>query len=62
MLSSLSTNVVFGDGWYVNSGALRHMTYGRTIFNKFQEQEGGMHVDLGDDATYLVKGLHSISF
>jgi hypothetical protein len=28
----------------------------------FQEQEGGMSVELGDDATYPVRGVGSISF
>jgi hypothetical protein len=30
--------------------------------SRFQEQEGGMSVELGDDATYPMKGLGSISF
>jgi hypothetical protein len=57
MVSCLSTNTVSSVGWYVDSGASRHMTYDRKIFSRFQEQEGGMCVELGDDATYLVKGL-----
>ena len=48
-------------GWFVNIGASRHMTYDRSLFNRFQEQEGCMCVVLGDD-TYLVRGLGSISF
>jgi hypothetical protein len=62
MVSSLSMYTVSGVGWYVDSGASRHMTYDRKIFNRFQEQEGGMLVELGDDAMYPVKGLGSISF
>jgi hypothetical protein len=49
-------------GWYVDNGAWRHMTYDKSLFNVFQEQEGGMSVELGDDATYLVRGVGSISF
>jgi hypothetical protein len=62
MVSSLSTYTVSGVGWYVDSGASRHMTYDKKIFNRFQEQEGGMLVELGDDAMYPMKGLGSISF
>jgi hypothetical protein len=62
MVSCLSSNTVSSVGWYVDSGASRHMTYDRKLFNKLQEQEGGMSVELGDDATYPVKGLGSISF
>jgi hypothetical protein len=38
------------------------MTYDRSLFNRFQEQEGGMSVELGDDATYPMRGVGSISF
>jgi hypothetical protein len=62
MVSSLSTYTTLGVGWYVNNGALRHMTYDRKIFNKFQEKEKGILVYLGEDSMYLVKGLASISF
>jgi hypothetical protein len=49
-------------GWYVDSGASRHMTYDRKILSRFQEQEGGLLVELSDNAMYIVKGLGSISF
>jgi hypothetical protein len=62
MVSILSTYTSLGVGWYLNNGASRHTTYDRKIFNKFQEKEKGMIVDLGEDAMYLVKGLGSISF
>jgi hypothetical protein len=62
MVSCLSSNIVSSVGWYVDSGASRHMTYDRSLFNRFQEQEGGMSVELGDDATYPVRGVGSISF
>jgi hypothetical protein len=38
------------------------MTYDKKLFSKLQEHEGGMRVELSDDATYLVKGVDSISF
>ena len=48
-VSCLSSNIVCSVEWYVDSGALRFMTY------IFQEQEGGISVELGDDVTYLVR-------
>ena len=33
-------------------GTLRCVTYDRSLLNMFQEKEGGMSVDLGDDASY----------
>jgi hypothetical protein len=62
MVSRFSTCTVSGIGWYVDIGALRHVTYDKKIFSRFQEEEGGMLAELGDDVTYLVKGLGSISF
>jgi hypothetical protein len=49
-------------GWYVNNGFLRHMTYDRSLFGKNQEQQGGMTEELGDDATYPLRGVGFISF
>jgi hypothetical protein len=37
-------------------------TYDRKLFSKLQEQEEGMIVELGNDGTYLVKGMGSIFF
>jgi hypothetical protein len=44
----------------VHSGVLRHMAYDRKIFSGFQEQKGGMCMELSDNATYPMKGLGSI--
>jgi hypothetical protein len=32
MVSCLSSNIMSSVGWYVDSGALRHMTYDKTLF------------------------------
>lgn len=47
-----STNVVYSVGWYVDSGAIRHMTFNK-VFNKVQEHKGGIQVGLGNDASCL---------
>lgn len=49
-------------GSNANIEALGHITYDGKIFSRFQEKEGGMRVELGDAATYHVKGLGSTSF
>jgi hypothetical protein len=33
-----------------------------SLLNRFQEQEGGINVELDEDATYHVKEVGSISF
>jgi hypothetical protein len=38
------------------------MTYDRPLFSKISEHVGGMVVELGDEATYLVRGVGPISF
>lgn len=62
MVSCFSSNTMSSVRWYVDSGASRDMTYDITLFKRLQEQEGGMSVELGDYATYLVRGVGSISF
>jgi hypothetical protein len=62
LISCFSYYIVSSVGWYVENGALRHITYGMSLFIKIQEKEGGMSVDLGDDATYLERGFRSIFF
>jgi len=46
----------------VNNGYSRHMTQDKSLFNGFQKQEVGMSVELGDDATYPMRGVGSNSF
>jgi hypothetical protein len=38
----------------VDNGTSRHVTHDRSLFNRIQEQEGSMSVELSDDATYRV--------
>jgi hypothetical protein len=52
----------FSVGWYVDSGASRHMTSNRSAFFKLEEQDTNMQVELGDDGKYPMTGLGSISF
>ena len=54
MVSCLYIKIVSRLGWYVDIGALRRVTYDRSLLIMFQEKEGGMSVDLGYDATYHV--------
>ena len=51
MVSFLYCKIMSRLGWYVDIGDLRCITYDRSLLNIFQEKEGGMSVDLGDDAT-----------
>jgi hypothetical protein len=57
----LSSNTMSSVGWYVDNEASRHMTYDKSLFSRIQELEGGMTVELGDDATYPMTGIAFIS-
>ena len=46
-------------GMYVDNGASNHITHDRSFFNKTQEKEGSIIVELGNDATYPVRGIGS---
>jgi hypothetical protein len=39
MTSCLNSNNVYSLIWYVGSGALRHMTYDKSLFNMIQDLE-----------------------
>ena len=54
--------VLFTVGWCMDRGALRHITYDRFLFSKFEEQEGGMSMELRDDVSYYMREVGSISF
>jgi hypothetical protein len=62
MVSCISTSTFFGVGWYVDSGASRHMITNKSTFSRLEEQDSNMQVELGDDAKYSVIGMGSISF
>jgi len=50
----LSTNIVLRNVCYVENGASLHMTSSSKLFSSFKEEDSRVHVDLGDDAKYLV--------
>jgi hypothetical protein len=62
LVSCLSTNTVTRSAWYLDNGASRHMTEARELFNSLTEKDSGIHVELGDDAKYAVKGEGTILF
>jgi hypothetical protein len=62
IVSCLSCKIVSGVGWYVESGSSKHMASNKKAFNKLQEKEASMLVELVDNAMYPVAGVGSISF
>jgi hypothetical protein len=56
LVSCLSTSTTTRSVWYLDSGASRHMTKARELFNNLTERDSRVHVELDDDAKYAVKG------
>jgi hypothetical protein len=62
LVSCLSTSTITKSAWYLDSGASRHMTEAWELFSSLMEMDSGIHVELGDDAKYAVKGEGTILF
>jgi hypothetical protein len=62
-ISTLSGMVPINDNtWLIDSGASRHMTGIRNHLAHFVEKETHLHVVLGDDARYNVRGVGTSTF
>jgi hypothetical protein len=62
LVSCLSTSTIMRNAWYVDNGASRHRTSTRQLFSSMKKQGLGVHVELGDDAKYLVARVGTIPF
>jgi hypothetical protein len=61
-VSCLSTNTTPKSAWYLDSGASRHMTEARELFNSFSEDDSDLHIELGNEAKYAVRGQGTVQF
>jgi hypothetical protein len=62
-ISALSGMVPINDNtWLIDSGASRHMTGIRNHLTHFVAKETHLHVVLGDDARYTVRGVGTSTF
>jgi hypothetical protein len=58
----LSTSTSTRSVWYLDSGASRYMTEAWELFSNLIERDSDVHVELGDDAKYAVKGEGTVMF
>jgi len=56
LVSCLSTSVVTRSAWYLENGASHHMTGAWEIFNSLTKKKLWIHLELGGDSKYVVKG------
>ena len=63
LISALSGSITnSANSWLVDSGALRHMTRFREALTSYMKKKFTNQVELGDDTTYKIEGVVSISF
>ena len=53
----LGTVPTTSDTWLIDSGGSKHMTGYKENLSEVVEKESHLHVVLGDDANYIVKGF-----
>eukprot|EP00253_Pinus_taeda_P006996 PITA_06996 len=53
---------VMGSVWFLDSGASFHMTGDRDLFSDLEDNDLGVHIEMGDDGRYSVTGIITISF
>ena len=61
-VSCLSTSTTPNGAWYMDSGASCHMTKARDLFNSFSEDDSDLHIQLGDNTKYAVRGQGTVQF
>jgi hypothetical protein len=61
LASCLSTRTITKSAWFLDSDASHHMTESRELFCILKE-DSGIHVELGGDAKYAMKGEGTILF
>lgn len=62
LVSCLSMNTITKSAWYVDNGASHHITEAWEWFSSLMKKESGIHVELGGDAKYVVKGEGTVQF
>jgi len=61
-VSCFSTSTTPKSAWYFDSGTSRYMTEARELFSNFSEDDIDLHVELGNEAKYAVRGQGPVQF
>ena len=63
LVSALSGNIVNNkDSWLVDSGASRHIIGYKEILSDFRKKNFSVQMELGNEASYAIKGTGSVKF
>ena len=62
MISHISQGTIDEDGWYVNSGAKKHMTGSQDVFETLPKWYSKLHMMLGDKSQLEIRGSGVVPF
>jgi hypothetical protein len=62
MISHFSQGTINEDGWYVDSGATKHMTGSQEVFETLAEWDSKLHMVLGDKSQLEIRGSGVVPF
>jgi hypothetical protein len=61
-VSCLYTSTTPSNAWYLDSGTSRHMKEARELFSSLSEEDSELHIQLGNNPKYPVKGQGTVQF
>lgn len=61
-LIACMTNTLMGGMWYLDSGALFHMTGKKDLFSDFEEKDLKKSIEFGDDGRYRATKIGMVTF
>jgi len=62
MISHFSQSTITEDGWYVDSGATKHMTRSQEVFETLVGWDSKLHMVLGDKSQFEIRGSSIMPF
>jgi hypothetical protein len=62
LVSHLSESTIHEGAWFLDSGATRHMTGTREVFESLTKWDSDLHVRIGDQSQHAVKGVETVPF
>ena len=62
MISHFSHGTINEDGWYVDSGAMKHMTRSQEVFETLAEWDSKLHMVLGNESQLEIRGSDVVPF
>jgi len=62
MISHISQGTIDEDGWYVDSGASKHMTGSQEVSETLAKWDSKLHMSLGDKSQKEIQGSRVVPF